>query len=214
MRLYAALEDPPPIIDLSGGQPDLVPEWVLWTMEALEAMNLERRVYLWSDDNLSNDYFWRHLSEPERERITAYPLYGRVCCFKGIDPTSFSFNTAANAALFDRQFDLFRRLLSAGLELFAYVTFPVPERVSLRDRVLRFVDRLQGIHDNLPLRTVPLEIEAFSPVVERLDEVRRRSIDSQREVLDYWMEAIVDRYSSCMREIPISDVPMGRAHAA
>ena len=34
---YFALEEPPPIIDLSGGQPDLVPEWSLWMVDALDA---------------------------------------------------------------------------------------------------------------------------------------------------------------------------------
>ena len=51
------------VLDLTGGQPDLVPEWILWMMCELRARGLERKVYVWSDDNLSNDYFWRFLSE-------------------------------------------------------------------------------------------------------------------------------------------------------
>ena len=31
-----------------------------------------------------------------------------------------------------------------------------------------FVDRLQRIDPNLPLRTIPLEVQAFSPVLPRL----------------------------------------------
>ncbi|MFB2878682.1 hypothetical protein [Floridanema aerugineum] len=49
---YLAQPDPPPIIDLTGGQPDLVPEWVPWMMAELKNRGLERQVYLWSDDNL------------------------------------------------------------------------------------------------------------------------------------------------------------------
>jgi hypothetical protein len=33
--LYLADNDRPPMIDLTGGQPELVPEWVPWTMRAL-----------------------------------------------------------------------------------------------------------------------------------------------------------------------------------
>src|SRR5579863_7616134 len=43
---YAQLPDRPPILDLSGGQPELTPEWALWTIDALEARGLERTVYL------------------------------------------------------------------------------------------------------------------------------------------------------------------------
>ncbi len=57
------------MIDLTGGQPDLVPEWVPWTMEALRARDLDGKVFLWSDDNLSNDYFWRYLSDAQRELV-------------------------------------------------------------------------------------------------------------------------------------------------
>ncbi|MCP5060246.1 MAG: hypothetical protein GY937_26395 [bacterium] len=146
---YGALADPPPMIDLSGGQPDLTPEWVLWTMDALEERGLEHRVYLWSDDNLSNDYFWRFLSDRDRERIASYQMYGRVCCFKGIDAPAFAFNTQADEALFGRQFDLFARLLDLGVDLFAYVTLTVSSLDKLETRVERFVDRLQAIDENL-----------------------------------------------------------------
>jgi len=53
------------MIDLSGGQPDLTPEWIPWMMEELNNRGLTDKVYLWSDDNLSNDYFWKYLSDAE-----------------------------------------------------------------------------------------------------------------------------------------------------
>ncbi|MEJ7639255.1 MAG: hypothetical protein WKF75_15090 [Singulisphaera sp.] len=109
--LYLREPDPPPVIDLSGGQPDLTPEWVPWMMRALRARGLEGRVYLWSDDNLSNDYFWRHLSDAECELVSSFRGYGRVGCFKGFDPESFAFNTSAAPELFDRQFELMGRLI-------------------------------------------------------------------------------------------------------
>ena len=56
--LYLAEDERPRVIDCSGGQPDLIPEWVPGIMEALTARGLANQVYLWSDDNLSNDYFW------------------------------------------------------------------------------------------------------------------------------------------------------------
>ena len=85
----------PDMIDLTGGQPDLVPEWIPWTLQALESAEADKSVYVWSDDNLSNDYFFRYLPEKTQHRVAEHPGYGRVCCFKGFDEASFSFNTKA-----------------------------------------------------------------------------------------------------------------------
>lgn len=38
---YAGTE--PPIIDLTGGQPDLVPEWALWMMREMIVRRLEKQ---------------------------------------------------------------------------------------------------------------------------------------------------------------------------
>jgi hypothetical protein len=177
-------------------------------MDALEARGLANKVYLWSDDNLSNDYFWRFLSVEQREQISAYRMYGRVCCFKGIDGSSFAFNTMAREERFDEQFVLFERLLALGLDLYAYVTFTVPDGTDLRDRVASFADRLQDVHPNLPLRTIPLEVEAFTPVRERIDSIRLRSLGLQHEALGHWRRVLDERFPSDLREASITDVPI------
>ncbi|HEV2747044.1 MAG TPA: hypothetical protein VGW34_07065, partial [Allosphingosinicella sp.] len=82
---YGALSERPPILDLSGGSPDLTPEWVVWTMDALDAAGLTEETYLWSDDNLSTDLLFTDIDHHQRRRLATYPHYGRVCCFKGFD---------------------------------------------------------------------------------------------------------------------------------
>ena len=123
--------DRPDMIDLTGGQPDLVPEWIPWTIEALQGAGFADSFYVWSDDNLSNDYFFRYLDEETQHRVAEHPGYGRVCCFKGFDEASFSFNTKAAPELFDRQFELFSRLRATGMDLYAYATFTSPTADSL-----------------------------------------------------------------------------------
>jgi hypothetical protein len=197
------------MIDLTGGQPDLVPEWVPWTMQALREQCLDDHVYLWSDDNLSNDYFWRYLSSEQIDLVANWPRYGRVGCFKGFDAASFSFNTAAAPELFDRQFDLFRRFFALGLDLYAYVTLTAPTADSIDDAMPRFFDRLQAIHPNLPLRTVPLEIAIFSPVRARMRGVHHLALDHQRRALDAFYKELEARFPSALRETIICDVPLG-----
>lgn len=203
---YQQLPDRPDVIDLSGGQPDLVPEWTPWMMEALAERDLDRETFLWSDDNLSNDYFWRFLSEQQRSQIAAYRNYARVCCFKGFDSESFAFNTKAHPDLFERQFSLFDRLLSAGLDLYAYVTLTGPRLSNIAESVRRFCDKLQAIHPNLPLRTVPLEIRSFTPLRERMSAMPAVVETVQKAAIEAWMREMEQRFSSESRLGNICDV--------
>lgn len=163
---YAELEARPLVLDLSGGSPDLTPEWVPWTIEALERRGIADKTYLWSDDNLSADLVFEVLDDRQRA-LMARARYGRVCCFKGFDPESFAFNTGAEPASYDRQFERFARYLDIGLDLYAYVTFTGPVQEGVEEKVVRFHERLSALRTDLPRRTVPLRIEAFGPVVTR-----------------------------------------------
>lgn len=208
VELYLAEDNPPPMIDLTGGQPDLTPEWVPWMMGALERRGLRDSVYLWSDDNLSNDYFWQYLDAPTRARVAEYPMYGRVCCFKGYNRESFAFNTMAAPELFHRQFELMSRLAELGVDLYAYVTLTTPDSTGVRDDMRVFVDRLQEIDPSLPLRTIPLEIRPFTPVLDRLDDGKRRAMELQHEAIACWQQELQKRFSDDERNLPIWDVPL------
>ncbi|MEX2236945.1 MAG: hypothetical protein WEB00_05335 [Dehalococcoidia bacterium] len=191
--LHLAESGHPRVIDLSGGQPDLVPEWIPWMMEALSDREAAGNSYLWSDDNLSNDYFWRYLSPAQIDQVTAYRNYGKVCCFKGYDADSFAFNTGAEPSLFDRQFDLFKRYTELDLDLYAYVTLTSPSVVDLEDKMEAFVERLQMIAEDLPLRTVPLQIRVFTPTRRRLDGLREQALVNQEHAVAAWSRVLVRR---------------------
>jgi uncharacterized Fe-S cluster-containing radical SAM superfamily protein len=206
--LYLRELERPTVIDLSGGQPDLVPEWVPWTMKALRERGLEGLVYLWSDDNLSNDYFWRYLGDDDLELIRAFRGYGRVGCFKGFDAESFAFNTAADATLFERQFDLFGRLVGLGVDIYGYVTLTTPSADGIAGRVARFVDRLQSVAPLLPLRVVPLEVQVFTPVKARLSPARRESFAHQQRAVAAWSREVDRRFSPAERALSITNVPL------
>jgi uncharacterized Fe-S cluster-containing radical SAM superfamily protein len=208
VELYLREAGRPSVIDLSGGQPDLVPEWVPWTMRALRGRGLEGSAYLWSDDNLSNDYFWQHLRVEDIDLIRSFRGYGRVGCFKGFDRESFGFNTAAEPDLFDRQFDLIGRLIGLGLDVYAYVTLTSPTGDRVADRVARFVDQLQAVAPLLPLRVVPLEVQVFTPVRARLSPIRRDSLTHQRRSVEAWTRELDRRFPAGVRNLPIVDVTL------
>jgi len=204
---YAALPDRPPIVDLSGGSPDLTPEWVVWTMDALDAAGLADRTYLWSDDNLSTDYLFTELDDQQRRRLRDYRHYGRVCCLKGFDRASFAFNTGAAPEEFDRQFERFARMLDLGIDLYGYATLTGPSRDAIADGVPAFFDRLQRISPSLPLRVVPLKIAPFGPMLrrataDRLDD----ALIVQTAAVAVWQRLLKERFSAEQRALPVNEI--------
>lgn len=208
IELYQRESYRPLVIDCSGGQPDLVPEWIPWMMQALRRAGLAEHVYLWSDDNLSNDYYWVHLDTAERRLVTSYQNYGRVCCFKGFDATSFAFNTRADPMLFDRQFELFARLLTTGMDLYCYATFTSPAGSSVYGAMSNFVDRLMEVHPNLPLRTVPLRIENYGVVQQRVGDIQRAALTIQEDAIQAWNEHLATRFTVHERQTSMPDVSL------
>jgi uncharacterized Fe-S cluster-containing radical SAM superfamily protein len=208
--LYVAEPGRPRVIDLSGGQPDLVPEWGYWMYRELKARELLDQIYLWTDDNLSNDYLWRFLDSKQIAELAASPFYGRVGCFKGFNPESFSFNTKAAPELFEQQFALMKRLVAAQFDVYGYVTLTSPSCERLHQSIAAFVDRLQEIHPIFPLRTVPLKISMFTPTRERLDSTTQRALDIQFEAVAAWTEELDKRFPNEIRSRSINEQRLDR----
>jgi uncharacterized Fe-S cluster-containing radical SAM superfamily protein len=209
VELFLSEPDRPAVIDLSGGQPDLVPEWVPWMLAELRDRGLERSVYLWSDDNLSNDYFFALLSREDRELLDSAPAYGKVGCFKGFDESSFAFNTAAAPDLFGRQFELIGRLIrETSIDLYGYATFTTPDDRDIEKRMAMFVDQLQEVAPLLPLRVVPLEVGAFTPTRPRMGTEHERALTVQTEAVAAWQDELRRRFSPEQLALPICDVQL------
>lgn len=211
---YLDEPDRPPMIDLSGGSPDLTPEWVPWTMEALHERGVQESTYLWSDDNLSTDYVFSKLTDAQRNAMVDYRNYGRVCCFKGFDAAAFSFNTGAAPSGFEAQFTLFDRYLDLGLDLYGYVTLTGDDLSTVADGVPAFLDRLQSLHPNLPLRVVPLRIEDFTPTKDRVAKMgdARFAVAGpvQNAAIAVWRAELEKRFDPSLVNRNITDVPMRR----
>lgn len=207
---YGQIPDAPRIIDLSGGSPDLVPEWTPWMMRALIDAGLDETTYLWTDDNLSTTYLFDTLSPGDLTLLRNYKNYGRVCCVKGFDARSFAFNTRAAPQDFERQFAILRRVLALGLDVYGYVTLTSPHDDGVAQGVADLMDRLQAIDPEFPLRVIPLRIQIFTPVEQRLarDEGREKSLVVQEEAIAAWMGELERRFSPDLRALQICDVPL------
>jgi hypothetical protein len=177
-------------------------------MRALTGRGLAGRVYLWSDDNLSNDYFWRYLPDDDIDLVAGYRNYGKVACFKGFDPASFAFNTKAAPELFDQQFDLFTRHANLGVDCYAYATFTALTPSGINDAIARFVDRLQAIAEYLPLRTIPLEITLYGAVRPRLRPMHQLAVENQWRAIEAWNAELDRRFTASERATPVANVAL------
>ena len=208
LDLYLAEDDRPQVIDLSGGQPDLVPEWSLWFTRAVARRGLHASVYLWSDDNLSNDYLWKYLRHEEVMELVDFRNYGRVGCFKGFDADSFAFNTKAAPQLFENQFALMKRLVGAGFDVYGYVTFTTVSESALEEKMADFVNRLQDINVTFPLRTIPLRICVFTPTQGRLGLEQEKALDLQERAVVAWNDELRKRFSLSELEKNVTEHPL------
>ena len=211
VEFYRQIPDAPRIIDLSGGSPDLVPEWTPWMMRALMNAGLEHTTYLWTDDNLSTTYLFEKVSTDELDLLHEYRNYGRVCCVKGFDHSSFTFNTRAAPLGYDQQFEILRKVIGLGIDVYGYVTLTGAQENGIRQGVHDLVDRLQAVEHNFPLRVVPLQIQMFAPVEQRVERSRERSLAVQEEAIAAWNAEITSRFEIGLRTRPICDVPLGGA---
>jgi hypothetical protein len=102
-----------------------------------------------------------------------------------------------------------RRLLDeTPLDLYCYVTLTAPDGQDVASRIGRFVDQLQDVDRNLPLRTVPLEISVFTPVASRLTDPHRWALAIQSEAVAAWNDELKRRFSGDDRALAITDVPL------
>lgn len=196
------------VLDLSGGNPELVPEWIYHVMLELEKRKLHEDVYLWSDDTLTTDYFFSCLSREQIEYIKKYKFYGKVGCFKGFDAHSFSFNTGLPQKYFDVQFENFERYFALNLDIYGYVTFTTDKVDNLEECIRKFIERLRKIHPLLPLRIVPLKIAIFSPVKSRMGLLHEKAVGNQVLVYNEWRKQLMSIYDKNQLHMRICDISM------
>lgn len=177
-------ENRPPVIVLSGGQPDLVPEYQLWFLEARKTLEMDKSHFIWSDDNLSNDFFWTKLTDDQRNFMKNEKGYARVACLKGYDPESFSFNTGMPKQMFLQQIQRLARFYRAGFNQYGYITLTTPTCKNIDTKIPYLFDKIQTeISEDFLLRIVPLEIFQYNV---NSSEFHKQASQNQYNVLDVW----------------------------
>ena len=76
-----------------------------------------------------------------------------------------------------------------------------------------FFDRLQTVHEFLPLRIVPLQIGVYGPVELRMNGEFDASLAVQEVAIQHWNAEIEKRFSLEDQLRPITDVSLRRSQS-
>jgi hypothetical protein len=165
------------------------------------------RYYLWSDDTISTNSMGKYLSREDIEFMASYKKYGKVCCFKGFDNYSYSFNSRLTDSGYNNQFIYIKQYIDFGFDVYAYITLTSDNMESIKNKISIFIDRIQtDISELFPLRIVPLKIIEFTPTKNRMNEKQKLAINNQKEILNIWNEEIAKRFPSCLLRMNISEL--------
>lgn len=208
VEMYIEDNNDAKVIDLSGGNPELVPEWVYKFMQCLEKKNLSDKVYLWSDDVLTTDFFFDRMEKKEQIYMANYQNYGKVACFKGFDQESFEYNTCSEKHSLSKQLSIAKKYIEMGFDIYFYQVLTCDDLTNIDERISNYMDALQEISVNLPLRIVPIKIKKFGANESRFNSARLREIDNQFIVLDIWKKEIFRRFGYKMFEWKIEDIAL------
>jgi uncharacterized Fe-S cluster-containing radical SAM superfamily protein len=191
--LYASMPDRPRVLVLSGGSPDIAPEWVSWVLTAIDESGLEASSFVWSDDNLSSSLMLEDAFRPHLEVLRAHSNYGRVACLKGFDAASFTFNTQSEPDGFGRQLDILDGYLGLGINLYGYITLTSAHLDGAKSAIAQLMDRIQARHESFLRRLLPLRVEKYGPMRSRLTPERTRALAFQDDALAIWLEELAKR---------------------
>ena len=195
--------DNPLIIDLSGGQPDLVPEWCYWVMEEIEKRNLKNKVYVWIDDNLTTmEVMEECLTSDQISYMAQFPKHSRACCFKGYNDETYSFNVRTKYKSLKEQIYSFRKLYSYGFDIYAYISLTGPKGSANERDIELFINEIQSIHPMLPLRIIPLKIKEFEVTSGRMNKVYEEAMQEQYKAYIIWKRIIERRYTKKEIKLP------------
>ena len=193
----------PMILDLSGGQPDLVPEWCLWVMEELERKGLKDKVYVWLDDNLGTQGVMEEcLTQEQIKYMASFPKHSRACCFKGFNDDTCTFNMRNSTIGIKNQIENFKFLYEYGFDLYAYITLTGPKGSADKKEIEKFINNMAEIHPKLPLRIIPLKVAEFEATSTRMNQKYYDALQEQFIAYEYWKAVMAERYTREELEMP------------
>lgn len=197
MEIRNNSDQPMNVIRISGGECMIVPEIIIDVYS--EMMKQDKELYLWIDTNLSTIEIIKK-QKVEMSKILKEKNAGIVGCFKGTCKKDFSVITGANPEFYKEQFETAKLLIDLGADFYIYIPAYVYNEQEAEEKLEKFLNKLQKINKNLPLRMEMLEVEDFPTAKINFELAKKegRAIPQtdQKIVFDLWYNKLLPKYYS------------------
>lgn len=186
------------VLRISGGEPlCIVPEMIIDIQKEIEKRSPQ--TYIWIDTNLSTIKYIKEF-EKELKRVLQKRNVGVVGCFKGFDENDFSILTGVEPKFYANQFETAKILVQWKVDIYFYLV-PLIYEDNLEKKIENFIQKLQKIHKNLPLRVeiIPIIVSyqaAKINIEEKTLQGRPLPKIPQTTVFDLWYNKILPKFYS------------------
>lgn len=184
-------------LDISGGSPDLCPEFLFKLLSEIERVDLKGRITIWVESNLDVNYYSK-MSKNVIEYIATFPNFHLLCSLKGWDSTSVTYNTR-NMMSFDQQLEGLRFFCQHHFPLSVYLVF-IGHKIADSKEVASLYSQLKHISFELPERCIPLYIKKFH-AQGNLGDKFINTYDDQKRAASWWDEKILNARKETKQKI-------------
>jgi uncharacterized Fe-S cluster-containing radical SAM superfamily protein len=202
-------KEPMNVIRITGGEPTIIPEIIVDIYNEIEKRDL--KIYIWIDTNLSMTKYLENI-ESDLKNIMKKRNVGVVGCFKGFCKEDFSILTGAEPKFYDKQFEAAKLFLDWKTDFYVYLPALIYND-DVEKKAKGFVQRLQELNKNLPLRVEMLIIKNYPGAVinirEKANQGRPMPTIDQKLVFDLWYNKLLPKlYSKEMLNKFCCEIPL------
>jgi uncharacterized Fe-S cluster-containing radical SAM superfamily protein len=189
-------KEPMNVIRITGGEPTIIPEMIVDIYNEIEKRELE--LYLWIDTNLSMTKYLEKI-ESDLKSIMQRRNVGVVGCFKGFCKEDFSILVGAEPKFYEKQFESARLFLDWKTDFYVYLPALIYKN-DVENKTKGFIQRLQDLNKNLPLRVEMLIIKDYPGAVINIQEKTKQGRPmpqvNQKIVFDIWYNKLIPKLYS------------------
>lgn len=203
------------VLRITGGEPFLVPEFILEVLQELELRNLNDRVFVWTETSLiplavlKRDGNYK-ISDELLKSLSKYSNFCVHPCFHGLNSAEFEQITGEKIEDYNYLMTGFKRILNAGIDV--YPSFG--SNVSDPNLLEKFYDDISAINPLLPLRFALVEYSTgYDPIQKRFlsqPNLRNKEISKTKkdEQIQKWSQILKDKTYSNYADIPRQFIPI------
>jgi len=181
------------VLRITGGEPLLVPELILETLNILKESGLDKEVFVWTETNLfplAADDKLSFSSQNILDELAKFDNLAIHPCFHGIDSINIEEIIGKHKISLPDFIKGIKSLIDHKLDIYPTIGSNVCNPVSLQD----FFKQLYEIHKNLPMRFALIEydLHRYSPIQDRVgaDQPTIAKLYSKYQTLRIWNQLL------------------------